>query len=82
MPKSEKQKAPESKAMPRQKAPRLSVEADTALKKLEEATERKEGAVWLDPKRYGIPHPSWILWSGTHAVFVNENVLRAARSCP
>ena len=49
MPKSEKQKAPESKAIPRQKAPRLSVEADAALKKLEEATERKEGAVWLDP---------------------------------
>ena len=49
MPKSEKQKAPESKAMPRQKAPRLSVEADAALRKLEEATERQEGAVWLDP---------------------------------
>ena len=44
-----KQKAPESKAMPRQKAPRLSAEADAALKKLEEATERKEGSVWLDP---------------------------------
>ena len=50
MPKSEKQKAPESKAMPRQKAPRLSVEADAALRKLEEATERQEGAVWLDPE--------------------------------
>ena len=49
MPKSEKQKAPESKAMPRTKAPRLSVEADAALKKLEEATEKKEGSVWLDP---------------------------------
>ena len=49
LPKSEKQKAPESKAMPRQKAPRLSVEADAALRKLEEATERQEGAVWLDP---------------------------------
>ena len=35
--------------MPRPKAPRLSVEADAALKKLEEATEKKEGAVWLDP---------------------------------
>ena len=44
-----KQKAPESKAMPRQKAPRLSAEADAALKKLEEATEKKEGSVWLDP---------------------------------
>ena len=50
LPKSEKQKAPESKAMPRQKAPRLSVEADAALRKLEEATERQEGAVWLDPE--------------------------------
>ena len=49
MPKSEKQKAPESKVMPRTKAPRLSVEADAALKKLEEATEKKEGSVWLDP---------------------------------
>jgi hypothetical protein len=52
MPKSEKQKAPESKAMPRQKAPRLSVEADAALRKLEEATERQEGAVWLDPNDF------------------------------
>jgi hypothetical protein len=49
MPKPEKQKAPESKAMPRPKAPRLSAEADLALKKLEEATDRQEGAVWLDP---------------------------------
>ena len=49
MPKPEKQKAPELKAMPRTKAPRLSAEADAALKKLEEATEKQEGAVWLDP---------------------------------
>ena len=49
MPKPEKRKAPELKAMPRTKAPRLSAEADAALKKLEEATEKQEGAVWLDP---------------------------------
>ena len=35
--------------MPRPKAPRPSVEADAALKKLEVATERQEGAAWLDP---------------------------------
>ena len=49
MPRPEKQKAPESKAMPRQKAPRLNQETDKALRKLEEATEAKEQAVWLDP---------------------------------
>ena len=50
MPKPEKQKAPETKAMPRPKAPRLSEQTDLALKKLQEATERKEQSVWLDPK--------------------------------
>ena len=51
MPKPEKQKAPGIKAMPRPKAPCpcLNAETDRALKKLEEATEGKEGAVWLDP---------------------------------
>ena len=57
MPKSEKQKAPESKAMPRPKAPRLSVEADAALKTLEEATEKQEGAVWLDPEDMATAFP-------------------------
>ena len=57
MPKTEKQKAPESKAMPRPKAPRLSVEADAVLKKLEEATEKQEGAVWLDPDDMAIRIP-------------------------
>ena len=41
MPRPEKQKAPDSKAMPRQKAPLLSEETDKALKKLEKATEAK-----------------------------------------
>eukprot|EP00435_Cladocopium_sp_Y103_P000598 s1669_g1.t1 len=49
MPKTEKKKAPESKPMPRAKAPKLDAEVDKALKKLEEATEAAEQAVWLDP---------------------------------
>eukprot|EP00435_Cladocopium_sp_Y103_P069817 s912_g34.t1 len=50
MPKPEKKKsAPESKPMPRAKAPKLDAEVDRALKKLEEATEAAEQAVWLDP---------------------------------
>ena len=48
-----KQKVPEPKTMPRAKAPRLNVETDRALKKLEEATEAKEQAVWLDPEDMG-----------------------------
>ena len=50
MPKPEKQKAPETKAMPRPKGPRLNETTDRALKKLEEITEDKEQAVWLDPE--------------------------------
>eukprot|EP00435_Cladocopium_sp_Y103_P055531 s1992_g18.t1 len=41
--------APESKPMPRAKAPKLDAEVDRALKKLEAATEAAEQAVWLDP---------------------------------
>ena len=37
-----KQKAPETKALPRSKAPRLDHETDGALKKLEAATEARE----------------------------------------
>ena len=47
------QKAPETKAMPRSKAPRLDHEVDKALKKLEAVTEEKEQAVWLDPEDMG-----------------------------
>ena len=45
-----KTKAPETKAMPRAKAPRWDFETDRARKKLEEVTETKEQAVWLDPE--------------------------------
>ena len=52
-PAEKKTKALETKAMPRPKAPRLNIETDRALKKLEEATEAKEQAVWLDPEDMG-----------------------------
>ena len=48
-----KTKAPETKAMPRAKASCLDIETDRALKKLEEATEAKEQALWLDPEDMG-----------------------------
>eukprot|EP00435_Cladocopium_sp_Y103_P051583 s3086_g16.t1 len=59
MPKPEKKKAPEIKAMPRAKAPKLSEETDKALKKLEALTEAAEQAVWLDN---GGPYPKGIRW--------------------
>ena len=57
MPKSEKQKAPESKAMPRPKAPRLSVEADAALKNWKRPLRSKKVQFGLTLRTWRIAFP-------------------------
>ena len=79
MPRPEKQKAPESKAMPRAKAPRLNQETDKALKKWSKPPRprsRRLGSILRTcpriPKECG---------HGENALHVDEDVVLAQGAC-